>query len=160
MEQIIKADSLHSARRLLANLINQCGKFSNGGYPYIGTLSKSYGYNKKIGMTSFDCKIKYRINWDPYKGVHYNFVDEDYKGTGSRLNICILIKGMTYEQYKIYVDKTNKGFIMQDYQRISFEDKGLVSVSDAARLYHILFDTPHQLYPAPDSRLKKASPRK
>lgn len=70
MEKIYIAHSLPEARRMLRNLRDQSGKFFDGAYPFVGTLKRSYGYDKKIGMVSYDKTTRFRIDYDREKGVH------------------------------------------------------------------------------------------
>jgi hypothetical protein len=64
METVVEAKTLQGATKYLHSLQVQSGKFMSGGFPYYGTLKNSYGYNKKIGMISFDHSVWYRIDYD------------------------------------------------------------------------------------------------
>lgn len=91
------------AERCLAGLITSSGSFSGGSKPVVGRLKTSYGYGKVIGIKSFDNKVYTRIDFDPEKGYHFNFINDN---TGEK--ICILINDMTASQYNAYIDMLTK----------------------------------------------------
>ena len=104
------------ALRYLAFLMDESGKFGAGSKPVIGRLRKSYGFGKVIGRMSFDGRVVTRIDYDPGKGYHFNFVNYD-----TREKICIPISDMTEEQYRRYIDRATFGNICMSVSNISFE---------------------------------------
>ena len=98
-EKCIGPMSLDDAEDELARLMDESNAFHNGSFPVVGRLKTSYGYKKVIGVKSFDNKVYTRLDFDPEKGFHFNFTDDN---TGE--NICILINDMNESQYKHYID--------------------------------------------------------
>ena len=92
------------AENYLSQLISQSGAFYNGSKPVIGRLKRSYGCGKVIGVQSLDNQVVTRIDYDPEKGYHFNFVDYRYNK-----KICILISDMTEDMYRNYVDRLTFG---------------------------------------------------
>lgn len=88
----------------LARLIAASGAFRGGSKPVIGRLKKSYGFGKVIGIKSFDNSVYTRIDYDPDKGYHFNFINDR---TGEK--ICILISDMDEYQYRAYIDRLTRG---------------------------------------------------
>ena len=88
----------------LARLIANSGAFRGGSRPVIGRLKKSYGYGKVIGIKSFDNSVYTRIDYDPDKGYHFNFINDN---TGQK--ICILISDIDEYQYRAYIDRLTNG---------------------------------------------------
>lgn len=103
-EQVVGPMPFEHACRYLSNLITNSRAFIGGSKPYIGRLKTSYGYKKVIGIVSFDHQVRTRIDYDPFKGYHFNF--ENFT-TGEK--ICILINDMTKDQYERYIDTLTKG---------------------------------------------------
>ena len=113
MSEIIKGPFTYDqARNFLAKLMDESESFKGGSRPVVGRLKSSYGYKKIIGIKSFDNKVYTRIDYDPDKGVHFNFVDDN-----AGVKICILIKDMTEEQYHKYVDNLTFGKEMPEYSK-------------------------------------------
>ena len=104
------------ALRYLAFLMDESGRFGAGSKPVIGRLRKSYGFGKVIGRMSFDGRVVTRIDYDPGKGYHFNFVNYDTKE-----KICIPISDMTEEQYRRYIDRATFGNTCMSVSNISFE---------------------------------------
>jgi len=103
-EQVVGPMPFEHACRYLSNLITQSRAFIGGSKPYIGRLKTSYGYKKVIGIISFDHQVRTRIDYDPFKGYHFNF--ENFT-TGEK--ICIRINDMSKEQFEKYIDTLTKG---------------------------------------------------
>ena len=115
MAEIIKGPfSYMQARNFLTKLMDESQAFKGGSRPFVGGLKASYGYKKIIGVKSFDNKVYTRIDYDPEKGFHFNFVDDN---TGSK--ICILIDDMTEEQYKKYIDNLTFGKDVEEILELS-----------------------------------------
>lgn len=115
MAEIIKGPfSYNQARVFLAKLMDESRSFKGGSHPVVGRLNSSYGYKKIIGVNSFDNKTYTRIDYDPEKGVHFNFVDDN-----AGVKICILIKDMTEEQYKKHIDNLTFGKDIDEILEIS-----------------------------------------
>lgn len=104
------------ALKYLASLMDDSGRFGDGSKPVIGRLRKSYGYGKVIGRQSLDGRVVTRIDYDPGKGYHFNFVNYD---TGEK--ICIPISNMTEEQYRRYIDRATFGSACMNIRNISLE---------------------------------------
>ena len=94
----------HQAEALLAQLIYRSESFHFGCNPVMGRLKSSYGYQKIIGISSFDNKVYTRIDYDEEKGFHYHFND-DHNGD----SICVLIQDMDMKQYRRYIDQLTNG---------------------------------------------------
>ena len=101
---IIGPMTFHQAEALLAQLIYRSDSFHSGCNPVVGRLKSSYGYQRIIGISSFDNKVYTRIDYDDEKGFHYHFID-DHNGD----NICILIQDMDKKQYQRYIDRLTIG---------------------------------------------------
>lgn len=99
--------SHESARNTLMNEVDKSGAFTNGSQPYTGRLESSYGYEQKIGRQSLDGKTRWRLDYDPDKGVHYNFEDFS-KGKGSKAVKIAIPIDINYEQYKSIIDLYNR----------------------------------------------------
>ena len=95
---------LSEAEYYLSRLIDSSGAFLMGSKPNICRLRKSYAYGKVHGIKSFDNQVVTRIDYDPEKGYHFNFVDHR-----NHQKICILISDMTEESYRSYIDRLNYG---------------------------------------------------
>ena len=112
-EIVVYAETLEEATKYLNNLIVNSGRFMNGGYPCLCKMgSNDVAFKRKVGMESFDHQVRYRIDWDPQKGVHFNY--EDFLGVGDGpfvhdYKVCIVIGNMTREQYIKYINSLNKG---------------------------------------------------
>ncbi len=115
-EQVIGPVSYEEAIHIIRNLRDQKGVFYSGGNSNIGRLSVSYGNQKKIGMKSKDNLVEYRMDYDPEKGVHFNYEDKE-----NEYKLCIVIKGWGYPQYQKYIDKLDKVHIAQTTSAIQEE---------------------------------------
>ena len=72
-----------------------------------GRLESSYGYDRQIGRQSLDGKVRWRLDYDPDKGVHYNF--EDFSGGKGDKAVKIEIPiNISYERYKSIIDWFNR----------------------------------------------------
>ncbi len=91
------------AEKCLARLIEASKAFKGGSRAVVGRLKTSYGYGKVIGIKSFDNTVYTRIDFDPEKGYHFNFINDN---TGEK--ICILISDMDEVQYRAYIDMLTK----------------------------------------------------
>ena len=119
-EEIIYCDSLEEARKYLDNLMTNSGRFMTGSRPFYCLLPSSDAYGKIIGRISFDNQVRIRIDYDHEKGVHFNF--EDFIGINYGLvtrpiKRCIIIRGMTKEQYLREIERMNYG-----QPKLSIED--------------------------------------
>ncbi len=115
-EVVLGPMTIENANKELVKLQKASGKFEFGVKPYFGTLRSSYGYRKKIGIQSQDGRAVSRIDYDPVKGAHFNFIDCSDKR--HPVKVCIRIKDFGYEQYKRYIDSMNKGYEMHRIARI------------------------------------------
>ena len=104
MEKTVGPMPFDHATRYLTRLISESGAFHGGSKPVIGRLKKSSGNKKVIGIMSFDHQVRTRIDYDPFKGYHFNF-ENDHTGE----KICVLINDMTKDQYEKYIDTLTKG---------------------------------------------------
>ena len=96
-----------SARNTLMKEVDKTGAFTNGSVPYNGRLESSYGYDRQIGRQSLDGKVRWRLDYDPDKGVHYNF--EDFSGGKCDKAVKIEIPiNISYERYKSIIDWFNR----------------------------------------------------
>lgn len=89
------------------NELDKSGAFTNGSQPYTGRLESSYGYEQTIGRQSLDGKTRWRLDYDPDKGVHYNFEDFS-KGKGSKAVKIAIPIDINYKQYKSIIDLFNR----------------------------------------------------
>ncbi|SCC53921.1 Uncharacterized protein BC05F1_04300 [Bacillus wiedmannii] len=51
------------------------GDFGADSQPFIGTMEKSAGYGKIVGRETADHKARWRLDYDPSKGMHINVED-------------------------------------------------------------------------------------
>lgn len=107
-EVVYPAEQTHeSARNTLMKELDKSGAFANGSVPYNGRLESSYGYDRQIGRQSLDGKVRWRLDYDPDKGVHYNF--EDFSGGKGDKAVKIEIPiNISYEEYKSIIDWFNR----------------------------------------------------
>ena len=96
-----------SARNTLMKELDKTGAFTNGSEPYIGTLEKSYGYDKIIGRQSLDGKVRWRLDFSPEQGVHYNIenISNGKKTNAIKIEIPIEI---SEKEYKSIIDWFNR----------------------------------------------------
>ncbi|MBB5356336.1 anti-sigma28 factor (negative regulator of flagellin synthesis) [Anoxybacillus mongoliensis] len=82
-EQVLdKVKTYEQARNKALDLVGDLGPNSK---PYIGTLKSSAGYGKVIGRQSADGKVRWRLDYDPNKGIHINIEDfRNGKGANAR----------------------------------------------------------------------------
>lgn len=92
------------AEAYLAQLKDQSGAFFGGSKPVVGRLKGSYGCGKIIGSSSFDNQVVTRIDFDPSKGYHFNFID--YR---TNQKIAIIISDMNENMYRRYIDRLTYG---------------------------------------------------
>ena len=104
MEKVIGPMPFDHAVIYLVGLKDNSQSFIGGARPVIGRLKMSYGYKKIIGTISLDNKVRTRIDYDPIKGYHFNFENDN-----TEEKVCILINDMTKEQYEKYIDNLSKG---------------------------------------------------
>ena len=90
-EQVLdKVETYEQARSKALDLLGNLGPNSK---PYIGTLTSSTGYVKVIGRQSADGKARWRLHYDPNKGMHINIEDwHNGKGANAR-KLVILFDG-------------------------------------------------------------------
>jgi hypothetical protein len=67
-----RVDTYEQARNKAFELIGDLGIDAK---PMIGTLERSQGYGKVIGRQSADEKLRWRLDYDPDKGMHINVED-------------------------------------------------------------------------------------
>ena len=103
-EIIVGPMTLYEAEAYLVKLMNESDAFHGGSRPVIGRLKTSYGYHKVIGVKSFDNSVYTRIDYDPMKGYHFNFINDN---TGEK--ICIILSGMDKRQYEKYINRLTAG---------------------------------------------------
>lgn len=85
-----KVNTYEQARNKALDLVGDLGVDSK---PYIGTLSASAGYGKVVGRVSADGKKRWRLDYDPDKGMHIN-IEDFSKGKGSKgVKVVIPFKG-------------------------------------------------------------------
>lgn len=106
-ENILPKEPSHdSARNTLMDELDKTGAFENGSDPYIGRLKSSYGYKKQIGRTSLDGKVRWRLDYDPEIGVHYNI--EDFTGgKGVNAKKTVIPIDISYDEYTAIIDSWN-----------------------------------------------------
>nr|WP_256478730.1 hemagglutinin repeat-containing protein [Sebaldella sp. S0638] len=96
-EKIIEgAKTYEQARNKAFEFIDDIGQTE----PYYGTMDRSIGYGKVVGRQSIDGKVRWRVDYDPQKGMHINV--EDFRlGKGEKaLKYAIPFDGdeKTFEQ--------------------------------------------------------------
>ncbi|WP_144488489.1 pre-toxin TG domain-containing protein [Bacillus sp. ABP14] len=67
-----KVQSYEQARNKAMSLL---GDFGADSQPFIGTMEKSAGYGKIVGRETADHKARWRLDYDPSKGMHINVED-------------------------------------------------------------------------------------
>ncbi|PKG26313.1 hypothetical protein CWS20_24735 [Cytobacillus horneckiae] len=82
-EQVLdKVETYEQARNKALDLLGDLGPNSK---PYTGTLPSSAGYGKVVGRQSADGKARWRLDYDPNKGMHINIEDwRNGKGANAR----------------------------------------------------------------------------
>lgn len=98
-----KVDTFEQARNIALEIIGDLGPNSK---PVIGRLKTSKGYGKVIGRMSADEKVRWRLDYDPKKGMHINV--EDYRnGKEQAIKVCIPFKGdeKTFESLLKHLNK-------------------------------------------------------
>ena len=79
-ERVIKPlssiDKLYSLMSIVMDLSN---KFEHGSIPYRCSLKRSDHYGEIVGISSFDKKIIFRLDWDPEYGTHLNYVNYEQR---------------------------------------------------------------------------------
>ena len=66
----------------------------------------SYGYGKQIGRQSLDGKVRWRLDYDPEIGVHYN-IEDFSKGKGANAIKEVIPIDISYNEYKAIIDSWN-----------------------------------------------------
>ena len=104
-ERVIKPlssiDKLYALMDIIMDLSN---KFNHGSIPYRCSLKRSDHYGDIVGISSFDKKIIFRLDWDPEYGTHLNYVNYEQ---GKKNPVKVLIPLEVDE--KVY-HKTIKGY--------------------------------------------------
>ncbi|MCU5101306.1 pre-toxin TG domain-containing protein [Bacillus cereus] len=67
-----KVQTYEQARNKAMSLLGDLGVDSQ---PFIGTMEKSAGYGKIVGRETADHKARWRLDYDPNKGMHINVED-------------------------------------------------------------------------------------
>ncbi|MBY7137058.1 S-layer protein [Bacillus sp. 12RED03] len=67
-----KVQTYEQARNKAMSLLGDLGANSQ---PFIGTMEKSAGYGKIVGRKTADNKARWRLDYDPNKGMHINVED-------------------------------------------------------------------------------------
>lgn len=67
-----KVQTYEQARNKAMSLL---GDFGADSQPFIGTMEKSAGYGKIVGRETADHKARWRLDYDPSKGMHINVED-------------------------------------------------------------------------------------
>ncbi|AJI26189.1 pre-toxin TG family protein (plasmid) [Bacillus cereus E33L] len=67
-----KVQTYEQARNKAMSLLGDVGADSQ---PFIGTMEKSAGYGKIVGRETADHKARWRLDYDPSKGMHINVED-------------------------------------------------------------------------------------
>ncbi|MGE7874829.1 S-layer protein, partial [Bacillus paramycoides] len=67
-----KVQTYEQARNKAMSLLGDLGADSQ---PFIGTMEKSAGYGKIVGRETADHKARWRLDYDPNKGMHINVED-------------------------------------------------------------------------------------
>ena len=128
-EEIIGIFPFSKVVKIIAKLMQKSGCFRNGYNQYIGSLRRSYGFNKIIGIQSFDGKVRIRIDYDSVKGAHFNY--EDFRDKNNPIKKCIIISDMNYETYKRYIDHLNNG-------RTNYSKKSITKIKNL-KIYPNIF---------------------
>jgi hypothetical protein len=106
-EVVLSTEKTHgSARNTLMQELDSTGAFKNGSNKYIGRLKKSYGYMKQIGRESLDGKVRWRLDFDPSKGVHYN-IENFTNGKGINAIKEVIPIDISYDEYVRIIDLWN-----------------------------------------------------
>lgn len=85
IDSLNNVDELYT---LIGKVMDSSKKFSHGSIPYRCTLKRSAHYGKIVGISSFDKKIIFRLDFDEKYGVHLNYVNYKF---GKRNSIKVLI---------------------------------------------------------------------
>ncbi|PFJ24653.1 hypothetical protein COI92_23610 [Bacillus anthracis] len=99
-----KVKTYEQARNQAMDLLGNLGSDS---IPMVGTMKKSAGYGKVIGRQTADKKARWRLDYDPEKGLHMN-VEDFRNGKGSKsTKYAIPIEG-DEELFKSLLKHLNK----------------------------------------------------
>ncbi|PED69607.1 pre-toxin TG domain-containing protein [Bacillus pseudomycoides] len=99
-----KVKTYEQARNQAMNILGNLGSDS---IPMVGTMKKSAGYGKIIGRQTADKKARWRLDYDPEKGLHMN-VEDFRNGKGSKsTKYAIPIEG-DEELFKSLLKHLNK----------------------------------------------------
>ncbi len=83
------------------------GDFGEGSTAWIGGMESSYGYGKVIGRISADGKKRWRVDWDPEKGMHIN-VEDFSNGKGDKAYKAYIPFEGNEDTFKSYIDMLNR----------------------------------------------------
>ncbi|TAG95296.1 MAG: DUF4114 domain-containing protein [Oscillatoriales cyanobacterium] len=91
--------------------LKEIGDLGHDQVAIIGTLEKSKGYGKILGFESVDSTRGFRIDYDPNKGLHYNWYDysQGKTHTGFARKGSEEIVGGTEEDFIKMIDQLNEG---------------------------------------------------
>ena len=104
-ERVIKPlSSIDKLYALMGIVMDLSNKFNHGSIPYRCSLKRSDHYGEIVGISSFDKKIIFRLDWDEEYGTHLNYVNYEH---GKRNPVKVLIPLEVDE--KVY-HKTIKGY--------------------------------------------------
>ncbi|PED05108.1 S-layer protein [Bacillus pseudomycoides] len=99
-----RVQTYEQARNKAMDILGNLGEDSK---PFMGTLEKSAGYGKIIGRQTADNKARWRLDYDPSKGLHIN-VEDFRNGKGSNAKkYAIPIEG-NEETFKSLLKHLNK----------------------------------------------------
>lgn len=103
IDSVNNIDKLYT---LIGNVIDSSKEFRFGSIPYRCTLKRSPHYGKIVGISSFDKKIIFRLDFDEEYGVHLNYVNYKF---GKRNSIKVLIPiDITEKQYNKVISGYNR----------------------------------------------------
>ena len=85
IDSLNNVDELYT---LIGRVMDSSEEFSHGSIPYRCTLKRNAHYGKIVGISSFDKKIIFRLDFDEKYGVHLNYVNYKF---GKRNSIKVLI---------------------------------------------------------------------
>ena len=104
-ERVIKPlSSIDKLYALMGIVMDLSNKFNHGSIPYRCSLKRSDHYGEIVGISSFDKKIIFRLDWDEEYGTQLNYVNYEQ---GKKNPVKVLIPVEVDE--KVY-HKTIKGY--------------------------------------------------
>lgn len=99
--------SFEQARNKALQLIDDVAPMGNSN-PVIGRLEVSKGYGQVVGRQSLDGKVRWRLDYDDTKGLHFNVEDfRNGKGTNAK-KYAIPIEGGTEADFVNYLKQLNR----------------------------------------------------